>query len=331
MENQVEYKYIHIGVGIPDVRSYTLSLCKKFTSACLHNVEIRSYVDVYTAKIVDDIFEKFRWNVEELKNPFHSYKSWDRIYLVYRYSDKLYELIKAIFDLALFINTYKWTKKNKWNIVNGIIAECRDIDTCTETINRRVDEIRQYLRKLRKAGKKSLLTRLMRNTQKCKPLIDKYFSDLYNYPVFDAYSVQYNVCMEKAINVLKKFFDQNTSWRYADRICRGQGSVYLFVRDSIFGIKTSNTTEYFNLFFDSCSDNEKYAVAKLIGAKVFDDEVDRIDWIAVLGLDKVTNQVFLHYVPKTLIFRDVEVCRKWILGIVDEYGRSFEDVELVEV
>jgi hypothetical protein len=41
--------------------------------------------------------------------------------------------------------------------------------------------------------------------------------------------------------------------------------------------------------------------------------------------------VFLHYVPKTLIFKDVETLRKWILGIVDEYGRSFEDVELIEV
>jgi hypothetical protein len=41
--------------------------------------------------------------------------------------------------------------------------------------------------------------------------------------------------------------------------------------------------------------------------------------------------VFLHYVPKTLIFRDVETCRKWILGIVDDFGRPVEDVELVEV
>jgi hypothetical protein len=286
---------------------------------------------MYVAKVVDGIFEKFRWNIEELKKPFHSYKSRDRIYLVYKYSDKLYELIKSIFDLAIFINSYKWTQKNKWNIINGIIAYCNDIDSCIETIDKRVNEIRQYLRKLRKAGKKAFLSRLSRNTERCRPIVVKYFSDLYNYPVFDAYSVLYDVCIDKVISILSKFFDQNTSRRYADRICVGHGSIYLFARDSIFGIKTSNTTEYFRLFCDDCVDNEKYVVVKLVGAKVFDDEVDRIDWIAVLGLDKATNQVFLHYVPKTLILRDVETLRKWILGLVDEYGRSYEDVEVIEV
>jgi hypothetical protein len=325
------YDYIHVGVGSPNVRSYTLALCKKFTSTCLYDREIRSDVEVYTASVVDDIFEKFRWHIDELKNPFHSYKSWDRIYLVYRYDDKLYELIKAIFDLAIFINTYKFTRNNKFNIINGIIAECNDVNSCIETIHKRVDEIRQYLRKLRKAGKKSLLTRLSRNTERCKPLIDKYFSDLYNYHIFDAYSVLYDVCIEKSISILSKFFDQNTARRYADRICMGRGTVYLFSRDSIFGIKTSNTTEYFKLFCDDCVETDNYAVVKLLGVKVFDDEIDRIDWIAVLGLDKATNQVFLHYVPKTLIFKDVETCRKWVIGLVDNFGRHIEDAELIEV
>jgi hypothetical protein len=286
---------------------------------------------MYVASVVDDVFEKFMWNIDELKKPFHKYKCRDRVYLVYRYSDDLYKLIKSIFNLALFINSYKWTQKNKWNIINGIIAECNDVDTCINVIDKRVSDIRQYLNKLRKAGKKSFLNRLIRNTERCKPIIDKYFSDLYNYHVFDAYSVLYNVCMEKSINVLKKFFDEERSRRYSDRICRGNSSIYLFARDSIFGIKTCNTTEYFRMFCDDCNETDKYVVVKLLGVKVFDDEIDRIDWIAVLGLDKATNQVFLHYVPKTLVLRDVETLRKWILGIVDEYGRTVSDVELVEV
>jgi ribosomal protein L17 len=325
------YDYIHVGVGFPGSRSYTLSLCKKFTSTCLHNSYIRSSVDVYVASVVDDVFEKFRWNIEELKNPFHEYKSYDRVYLVYKYDDKLYGLIKSIFDLAIFINSYKWTQKNKWNIINGIIAECSDVESCIETIHKRIDDIRQYIKKLRKAGKKAFLSRLTRNTERCKPIIDKYFSDLYNYPVFDVYSVTYSSCVEKSINVLTKFFDQNVARRYADRICGMRSSVYLFARDSIFAIKTSNTTEYFRLFCDDCIETDKYVVVKLVGAKVFDNEIDRVDWIAVLGLDKYTNQIFLHYVPKTLVLRDVETCRKWILGIVDEYGRTVGDVELVEV
>jgi hypothetical protein len=286
---------------------------------------------MYVASVVDDVFEKFRWNIEELKNPFHSYKSWDRVYLVYKYDDKLYELIKSIFDLAIFINTYRFTRNNKWNIVNGIIAYCNDVETCLTIIDKRMHEIRQYIKKFRKAGKKAFLTRLTRNTERCKPIIDKYFSDLYNYPVFDVYSVLYDTCVEKSINVLTKFFDQNVSRRYADRICGGNSSIYLFARDSIFAIKTSNTTEYFRLFCDGCVDNEKYTIVKLLGVKVFDDEIDRVDWIAVLGLDKYTNQIFLHYVPKTLVLKDVETLRKWILGLVDEYGRTVEDVDIIEV
>jgi hypothetical protein len=286
---------------------------------------------MYVASVVDDVFEKFRWSIDELKEPFYSYKSRDRVYLVYRYSDNLYELIKSIFDLAIFINSYKWTRKNKWNIINGIATYCSDVNSCINVIDSRVNDIRQYLKKLRKSGKKSLLSRFENNTRKCKSIIDKYFSDLYNYHVFDAYSVLYDVCMDKTINILSRFFDSNTARIYADRICVGSGSVYLFARDSLFAIKTSNTTEYFRLFCDSCVDNEKYVVVKLLGVKVFDDEVDRVDWIAILGLDKATNQIFLHYVPKTLVLRDVETLRKWVMGLVDDFGVENRDVELIEV
>jgi len=327
MENQ----YIHIGIGSPGFRSYSLGICKTFTSTCLRDHRIRSNVDVYVAKVVGDVFEKFRWNLEELKEPFHTYKSRDRVYLVYRYSDDLYKLIKSIFDLAIFINSYKWTQKNKWIVVNGILAECNDVESCINVIDKRVKEIREYLKKLRKAGKKALLTRLIRNTIRCRSIVDKYFNDLYNYPVFDAYSVFYDTCMDKAVNILSKFYGSDVSRRYSDGMCRRNSSIYLFARDSIFAVKTSNTDEYFRLFYDSCVETDKYVAVKLIGVSLVDNYVDRIDWVALLGYDKNTNQVFLHYVPKTLVFRDAEVCRRWIMGLADEYGRTIEDIELIEV
>jgi hypothetical protein len=331
MDNQTNYQYIHVGVGMPNVISYTLSLCKTFTSTCLRNYRIRSRIDTYVAGVVDDVFEKFRWNVEELKEPFHTYKCGDRIYLVYRYSDNLYNLIKSIFDLAIFIKSYKWTRKNKWNIVNGILAYCNDIDSCIAAIDNRIRDIKEYLRKLRKAGKKALITRFERNTQKCKPIIDKYFSDLYNYHVYDAHRYLNDLCVDKSYSILSKFFDSNTARRYSNRICDRDRSVYLFARDGIFGVKTSNHIEFFRIFYDGCVDNEKYAVVKLIGATVINDEIDRIEWVAVLGYDKHTNQIFLHYIPRTLLFRDIETCRLWILGLVDNYGNTVSDVELVEV
>jgi hypothetical protein len=299
------------------------------------NSKYREYYKTYVASYVDYVIRKFIDDLDVLKNLFHIYKSRDRTYYVYKYNDKLWSLLEQIFLLAEFLNSYRVLKYRKKEIVDSIISKCKDIEKCIDTIIDTENRLEIEIEKRRKSGKKALFTRLMRNTQKCKSLIDKYFSDLNNYYVFDVSSnckdYYTSECEQSVLEVLIKFFAEDVARRYAHSISIMRNSVYLFVRDGIFAIKTSNTTEYFRLFCDDCVDNEKYALVKLVGVILIDNTIDRVDWVAILGLDKHTNQIFLHYVPKTLVFRDVEVCRLWVMGLADEFGSTVSDVELVEV
>jgi hypothetical protein len=335
VENQTKYQYIHVGIGIPGVRSYSIGVCRTFTSTCLVNSKYRELYKMYVASYVDYVIRKFIDNLDVLKNPFHTYKSRDRVYLVYRYNDKLWSLLEQILMFAEFLNSNRKLKHRKREIVESVLSKCRDVDRCIDSIIDTVNKLEFKMRKARERGKKALFTRFERNTQKCMYVVDKYFSDLRNVHIFDiSHSCRdyyTSECEEKAFEILRKFYAEEIARRYSHGIAVGVDSVYLFARDGILAVKTIKSDEYFKLLCDSCVDNEKYAIVKLVGAKVFDNEVNRIDWIAVIGYDKHTNQVFLHYVPKTLVFRDVETCRKWILGLVDEYGRKVEDVDIIEV
>jgi hypothetical protein len=331
MENQTKYGYIHLGIGSPGFRSYKLFLCMSFTSTCLHNHIKRSSIDTYVATKVDYVFDKFRYHIKELNESFHTYKSFDREYLVYKYSDKLYKLINRIFLLGDFINSHRVLKEKRGKIVNDIIAKCRDMDTCSELIENTIIKLENEIRKRRERGKKALLSRFENNTRKCKHIIDKYFSDLENAPTFKVSSIGFAECYEDAVKVLRKLFTEDISRRYANSICAGGNSIYIFARDSIIAIDARYDNHDVRIFYDSCRDTPSYAIVKLIGASLVNGYIDRIDWIAVLGYDKNTNQVFLHYVPRTLLFKDVETCRLWILGLTDRYGNPIEDVELIEV
>ena len=331
METLNEYKYIHVGVGEPGFRSYKLFLCKSFTSTCLHNSLKRSSIDTYVATKVDYVFDKFRYHIKELNVPFHTYKSFDREYFVYIYSDKLYKLINRIFLLGDFINSHRILKEKRCKIVNDIIAKCTDMDTCSELIANTIIKLEIEIRKRKERGKKALLSRFENNTKKCELIVKKYFSDLKNAPAFKVSSIGFAECFEDAVKILRKMFPEDIARRYANSICAGGNSIYLFARDSIIAIDARYESKDVKIFCDSCRDTPSYAIVKLIGASLVNGYIDRIDWIVILGLDKATNQIFLHYVPNTLILRDVETLRKWIMGLVDRYGNQTEDVEIIEV
>jgi hypothetical protein len=325
------YDYIHVGVGKPYIKSYSLSLCKTFTSTCLHRPLLRANIETYTASVVDYVFRKFMDTLNELRNPFHMYKSFDRTYHVYKYSYELYSLIKQIFYLAMFINDNKSLRDKKKIIVNSIVEKCKDVNTCIDTIIDTVNKLEYEIRKRRERGKKALLSRFENNNRKCKHIIDKYFSDLENTPTFKVSGIGFAECYEDVVKILNKVFPSDIATRYANSICAGGNSIYIFARDSIIGIDARYDNHDVKIFCDSCRDTPSYTIVKLVGVSLVNGYIDRIDWISVLGYDKHTNQVFLHYVPKTLILRDVEVLRKWIMGLADEYGNQTEDVEIIEV
>jgi hypothetical protein len=150
---------------------------------------------------------------------------------------------------------------------------------------------------------------------------------LENAPTFKVSSTDFAECFEDAVKVLRKLFQGDVATGYANNICSGGNSVFLFAVDSIIAIDARYEFKDVKIFYDSCVDNEKYAIVKLVGVSLVNEYIYRIDWIAVLGYDKHANQMFLHYVPRTLLLKDVETCRLWIMGLA---GRS-EDVELIEV
>jgi len=335
MENQINNSninsYIHVGIGIAGVRSYSLGICETFTSSCIHNYRLRKFYRVYTASHVNSVFKKFLYSLDVLNNPFHVYKSRDRTYYVYKYEHNLMLLIEHIFNLAELIHKNRTLRDKKSEIVNSIIHRCRDVETCLDAIVKTIIELREKIEKRKKAGKKALLSRFENHDRKCKHIIKKYFSDLENAPTFKVSGIGFAECFEDAVKVLRKMFPNDIARGYANSICSGGNSIYLFARDAIVAIDARYDNHDVKIFCDSCRDTPNYAIVKLIGASLVDNYIDRIDWVAVLGYDKHTNQIFLHYVPRTLLFRDVEICRKWIMGLADRFGNVTQDVELIEV
>jgi len=335
----MENRYIHLGVGVSGIRSYSLGICKTFTSTCLVNSKYRELHKMYVASHVNYVVREFIDNLDILNNPFHIYRSSDRTYYVYKYSDKLWSLLEQIFMFAEFIQSNKKLRYRKREIVENVLLNCRDVDRCIDSIIDTVNRLKFVIMKRRERGKKALLTRFMRNTQKCMYVVDKYFSDLRNVHIFDisnmCKSYYTSECEESIFNVLRKFYDSDIARRYSHEIAAGSSPIWLFARDGIFAIKTLPIYEdlgiFFRVFYDSCVETDKYVAVKLIGVTMANGYIDRIEWIAVLGLDKHSNQLFLHYVPKTLVFRDVETCRRWLLGLADRFGNVAQDIELIEV
>jgi hypothetical protein len=225
----------------------------------------------------------------------------------------------------------KSLRDKKSEIVNSVLSKCKDVETCLDSIVKTMIELKEKIEKKRKAGKKALLSRFERNTQKCMHVVKKYFSDLENAPMLKVSAIGFAECFEDATKILKKLFTEDVARRYADSICAGGNSIYLFARDSIIAIDARCDNHDVKIFCDSCRDTTGYVVVKLVGASLVDGYIDRIDWIAVLGYDKHSNQIFLHYVTGTLWNRNVEICRKWIMGLVDNHGNTVSDVELIEV
>ncbi len=86
-----------------------------------------------------------------------------------------------------------------------------------------------------------------------------------------------------------------------------------------------------HIVVDDAEEHRGFIAFKLVAFKETNKEI-HIDYVAIAGFDKYTRSRFLHYVPPTLWNRSVEVCRKWILGLVNNYGKElYEEYELIEV
>ncbi|MEM1646253.1 MAG: hypothetical protein QXL96_10420 [Ignisphaera sp.] len=209
--------------------------------------------------------------------------------------------------------------------IDRISKQCNYVDLCIKILTNERNKIEHAIARRILRGRKALTTRFTKNTMKCRDLVQKYFPELLNPYVFMYRS------LDELANFMKRLFDDRVAEAYV-RFAEINNPIIVTREGVILITKNSNNLQDFSIYVDDCIDTKNYAVFKVVGAYKLMEYIYRIKWVGVLGLDKFSNQVFLHYVPPTLVLHKVERCRLWLLNIVDDYGRPYEhNYILVEV
>jgi hypothetical protein len=336
--------FIHLGIGRPYQRSYHLLKCEYITSSCAKKGD----GFVFTAKYVHRVLLWLENHIPELQNPIHEYRYGYRVYKVYPYTEDIWNLFNTLmlFSYSLYRYCYNGdvvaTNYCYNKVLSDLSEKCsKGIDSCFEAISEWGNYIYRIKNVKSEAGVKAFINRLRKSHERCLPVLQKYFSDVLNYlsfrekrvndpAVYTNDSLGYAECFNGTFNYLKKFFDEDRARRYADRMCRGFNTVFLLTRDGIIVLDLRYSQDPVDIYAMECVDKPTYAMVKLVNVS---NEIGKafVNWVALLGLDKATNQIFIHYVPRTFVFRDLETCRKWVMGLVDNRGRPIEqDYELVE-
>lgn len=311
--------FCHVGIGKAYARSYEFFLSDVVTSS---GVKKKHYNMV---RVEGFLGYPLRLFVEKFS---------DRIVHLYRYSGRQYyvfpeDFYRLFLSLSRLIYTlyrfYRGDIERITSYISSAIGNCSDIDNCVEVISRHNTLIERNIIKRVLRGRKALTTRFMKGIDRCRDIVERYFQDLLSPHIY-----RYNSA-EELEALLRKLF--------SDRVARGYrrfaevNSPILVAKEGLLIIaREYDDIENFSIYVDDCSKTDKYAVLKLVGAYKLSGYVHRIRWVAVLGIDLLTNQLFLHYVPPTLVLRKVEVLRQWLLGLVDDFGRPFDrDFIIIEV
>jgi len=332
-------KYIHIGFGEPYIRSYHIALCLKPTSTYIKKNLCKGYS--VEASSIGYVFNKvFRSVIHS--TPVNIYRYSNRVYHVYIYSDSLWRFIDILIDFSYKLNSYCKSYSCIEHIVSNALNRCSNLDRCIDVVSEWLSYIERVVRRRIDGGRKALYKRFAKKTTMFIDKLYSVFPDIKNIAVFKVNSIFYSSCVEESIDILRKFYRDSQSHRYAENICRGY-TAYLFARDSIFAIAPNDLEiEYGEdyvmrfkdqyIFIDGYRDTEIYTIFKLINTNTANNMVNRIYWVSILGYDKYTNQIFIHYVPPTLALHNVETCREWLMGLVDSYGfKTMDSYSLVEV
>jgi hypothetical protein len=321
--------YIHIGIGAPYHRSHEIFFSELRTSTALKKewdaVHMRYPAFLFTS--IPQIVDKFK------AYAVRRYKSWDRIYYVFPCYTRMCELITRAVEINEWIIKYrKYRLSRKIEDMFNEALMANTINEMLDKLQRIADEIKIIQTKINEqinARREALFNRFRRNHERNKHILERYFPELlplemfkhihfYNLPYYEYISEQ----LQK-LGFEGEIAEQYTRFFYS----RNMGIVISRITNTIEILMELSVSEELRIYADSCEENEKFAVCKLIATR--NDE--KVLFIAVIGYDKLTKQRFIHYVPPTLILRNVETCRKWVLGLVDNYGKPiYENVELIE-
>ncbi|MCC6057387.1 MAG: hypothetical protein LM568_00525 [Desulfurococcaceae archaeon] len=311
--------FCHIGLGRAYRRSYEFFLSDVITSSGAK----KRFRDIF--RVEGFLGYPLRVLVEKFK---------DSSIYVYRYScreyyvfpEKFYSLFISVSNLIYALNKYYRGDVEKiFNYIDRVVEMCRDVDQCIEILSKELSYIEDLYVKRVVKGRKALTTRFKRSTERCRDVVEKFFPDLLN-PYIRRYEN-----FDELEEFLKKFFSDRVARSY--RRFAELRSPILITRDGIILlVKNSQPLDNFSIYIDDCSTTRSYAITKIVGVETLNGYVYRVKWIALLGIDFYTKQLFLHYIPPTLILRKAELCRLWVLGLVDDFGRPlYEDITLIEV
>jgi hypothetical protein len=312
--------FCHIGLGRAYRRSYEFFLSDVITSS---GAKKRSR-NIF--RVEGFLGYPLRIFVEEFKDStIHMYRYSGRQYYVF--PEKFYSLFVSVSKLIYTLNRYHRRDVEKiFNHINRFVELCKDVDQCIEMLLREVSYIENLYVKRVVKGRKALTKRFRRSMERCRDVVGRFFPDLLN-PYIHRYEN-----FEELEEFLRKFFSDRVARSYR-RFAEIRNPI-IVARDGIILLaKDNQPLDNFSIYVDDCSVTSSYAITKIVGVEMLNGYVYRVKWVAILGVDLYTRQLFLHYVPPTLILRKAELCRLWVLGLVDDFGRPlYEDnVSLVEV
>jgi hypothetical protein len=312
--------FCHVGLGRAYRRSYEFFLSDVITSS---GAKKRFYnifrVEGFLGYPLRALVEKFK------DSSIHMYKYGGRQY--YIFPEKFYSLFTSISKLIYTLDKYYRKDVEKiFNHIDRVINLCRDVDQCVNALLKEVSTVETLCIKRVMRGRRGLTTRFERGMERCRDVVERFFPDLLN-----PYIYRYEG-FEELEEFMRRFFGDRVARSY--RRFAEIHSPILVARDGII-LLTENRQplDSFSIYVDDCSVTSSYAIVKIVGVEMLNGYVNRVKWVALLGIDLYTKQLFLHYVSPTLILRRAELCRLWVLGLVDDFGKPLyeDDLTLIEV
>jgi len=254
----------------------------------------------------------------------HSYRFSGRRYYVF--SEEFYPLFETVARLVYTLNKlYRRDIEKVFQHIDRAANLCSSVAQCVDTLSRELSRAERIYEERVARGRKALTARLKKGVERCRDVVERFFRDLSN-PHIRRYKDS-----EDLEAFLRKLFSDRVARGYR-RFAEARGPI-IVARDGIVLLaREGEPLDSFSIYVDGCSASASYAIAKIVGAETLNGYVYRIKWVALLGIDLYTNQLFLHYVPTTLALRRAELCRLWILGLVDDFGKPLyrEDLALIE-
>ena len=310
--------FCHLGLGKAYRRSYEFFLFNKITSSAarkggFNGFSVYGFLG-YPYRVLVELFRGFVVN---------SYRYGGREYYVF--PEEFCDLFKLV--ARLINNLYRFYGKDVnmvFKHIENLLQKCDNVENCLSVLSEEVSRVERILVERSLRGRKALTTRFEKGFERCRSIVYRYFPGFIN-PHIHIYS-----SVNDLENFLGKLLGFERARRYSEFIA--YHSPTLIASNDLVLVAREHELNGFRIFVDDCSETNSYAILKVVGASTANGYIQKVYWVAILGIDKYTKQLFLHYIPPTLLLRKAEICRMWLLGLVDDFGRwRYHSYKLVEV